>query len=202
MSRFHDHQKTRAHVKARTFEAFPKTYGIVHPAEQWASERGIRLLADARAGEGARRRVLRGGRLGAAAVVRGERAARRALRRRAARGRVGRPLVVADHQRRAPRDARARRHLRPLRLRDLRRAGAGRARRAPARGAGADGRPGRARRLHAGARAPAAASSPTSRSCGSATRSSASSPAAPTAWPTASCSATRCPRTARRRSST
>jgi len=41
-SRFHDHQKTRAHVKARTFEAFPKTYGIVHPAEQWSSERGIR----------------------------------------------------------------------------------------------------------------------------------------------------------------
>lgn len=42
VSRFHDHQKTRAHVKARTFEAFPKTYGIVHPAEQWSSERGIR----------------------------------------------------------------------------------------------------------------------------------------------------------------
>ena len=78
-------------------------------------------LADARAGAGARRGVLRGGRLGAAAVVRGERAARRALRRRAARGRVGRALVVADHQRRAPRDARARGHLRPLRVRDLRR---------------------------------------------------------------------------------
>ncbi len=43
VSRFHAHQKTRAHVKARTFEAFPKTYGIVHPAEQWASERGLRL---------------------------------------------------------------------------------------------------------------------------------------------------------------
>ncbi|RDI76148.1 FAD dependent oxidoreductase [Gaiella occulta] len=42
IARFHDHQKTRAHVKARTFEAFPKTYGIVHPAEQWSSERGIR----------------------------------------------------------------------------------------------------------------------------------------------------------------
>ena len=42
ISRFHDHQKTRAHIKARTFEAFPKTYGIVHPSEQWASERGIR----------------------------------------------------------------------------------------------------------------------------------------------------------------
>jgi len=43
ISRFHDHQKTRAHVKARTFEAFPKTYGIVHPSEQWASERNLRL---------------------------------------------------------------------------------------------------------------------------------------------------------------
>jgi glycine cleavage system aminomethyltransferase T/glycine/D-amino acid oxidase-like deaminating enzyme len=42
VARFHDHQKTRAHVKARAFEAFPKTYGIVHPAEQWAGERGIR----------------------------------------------------------------------------------------------------------------------------------------------------------------
>jgi glycine cleavage system aminomethyltransferase T/glycine/D-amino acid oxidase-like deaminating enzyme len=43
VSRFHAHQKTRAHVKARTFEAFPKTYGIVHPAEQWASDRNLRL---------------------------------------------------------------------------------------------------------------------------------------------------------------
>jgi glycine cleavage system aminomethyltransferase T/glycine/D-amino acid oxidase-like deaminating enzyme len=43
VSRFHAHQKTRAHVKARTFEAFPKTYGIVHPAEQWSSDRNLRL---------------------------------------------------------------------------------------------------------------------------------------------------------------
>jgi glycine cleavage system aminomethyltransferase T/glycine/D-amino acid oxidase-like deaminating enzyme len=42
-SRFHPHQKTRAHVKARTTEAFPKTYGIIHPAEQWASDRNLRL---------------------------------------------------------------------------------------------------------------------------------------------------------------
>jgi glycine cleavage system aminomethyltransferase T/glycine/D-amino acid oxidase-like deaminating enzyme len=42
-SRFHEHQKTRGHVKARTGEAFPKTYGIVHPAEQWASDRDLRL---------------------------------------------------------------------------------------------------------------------------------------------------------------
>jgi glycine cleavage system aminomethyltransferase T len=43
VARFHDHQKTRAHVRARTTEAFPKTYGIIHPAEQWASDRNIRL---------------------------------------------------------------------------------------------------------------------------------------------------------------
>ncbi len=43
ISRFHAHQKTRRHVRARTFEAFPKTYGIVHPAEQWSSDRGLRI---------------------------------------------------------------------------------------------------------------------------------------------------------------
>src|SRR4249919_4323680 len=43
VARFHDHQKTRAHVKARTTEAFPKTYGIIHPAEQWSSDRDLRL---------------------------------------------------------------------------------------------------------------------------------------------------------------
>ena len=43
IARFYPHQRTRAHVKARTVEAFNKTYGIVHPGEQWASERGKRL---------------------------------------------------------------------------------------------------------------------------------------------------------------
>src|SRR6187551_1944579 len=43
VARFHDHQKTRSHVKARTTEAFPKTYGIIHPSEQWASDRNLRL---------------------------------------------------------------------------------------------------------------------------------------------------------------
>jgi glycine cleavage system aminomethyltransferase T len=42
-SRFHEHQKTRSHIKARTGEAFPKTYGIIHPAEQWASDRDLRI---------------------------------------------------------------------------------------------------------------------------------------------------------------
>ena len=43
VARFHEHQKTRTHVKARTGEAFNKTYGIVHPSEQWASNRDVRL---------------------------------------------------------------------------------------------------------------------------------------------------------------
>jgi glycine cleavage system aminomethyltransferase T len=42
-ARFWEHQKTAAHVKARTSEAFNKTYGIVHPLEQWASNREVRL---------------------------------------------------------------------------------------------------------------------------------------------------------------
>ncbi|MGC3021841.1 GcvT family protein [Brevibacterium sp. FAM 24630] len=42
IARFHSHQRTRAHVRARTSEAFNKTYGIVHPGEQWSSDRNIR----------------------------------------------------------------------------------------------------------------------------------------------------------------
>jgi glycine cleavage system aminomethyltransferase T/glycine/D-amino acid oxidase-like deaminating enzyme len=43
IARFHEHQKTRAHVRARAAEGFNKTYGIVHPSEQWGSNRGVRL---------------------------------------------------------------------------------------------------------------------------------------------------------------
>src|SRR5438876_927589 len=43
IARFHEHQKTRAHVRARAAEGFNKTYGIVHPSEQWATNRNIRL---------------------------------------------------------------------------------------------------------------------------------------------------------------
>jgi len=42
ISRFHAHQKTRQHTKRRADEAFPKTYGIVHPAEQYLSDRPLR----------------------------------------------------------------------------------------------------------------------------------------------------------------
>ncbi len=43
VSRFHEHHRTSAHINARTSEAFNKTYGIVHPSEQWASDRDVRL---------------------------------------------------------------------------------------------------------------------------------------------------------------
>ncbi len=43
IARFYPHQRTRAHIRARTGEAFNKTYGIVHPGEQWESDRRSRL---------------------------------------------------------------------------------------------------------------------------------------------------------------
>jgi glycine cleavage system aminomethyltransferase T/glycine/D-amino acid oxidase-like deaminating enzyme len=43
IARFWEHQKTRAHIRARTSEGFNKTYGIIHPSEQWASNRDVRL---------------------------------------------------------------------------------------------------------------------------------------------------------------
>jgi len=43
VARFYPHQRTRAHVRARTGEGFNKTYGIVHPGEQWTSDRDVRL---------------------------------------------------------------------------------------------------------------------------------------------------------------
>ena len=43
IARFYDHQKTKAHINGRTAEGFNKTYGIVHPREQWESNRRVRL---------------------------------------------------------------------------------------------------------------------------------------------------------------
>jgi glycine cleavage system aminomethyltransferase T/glycine/D-amino acid oxidase-like deaminating enzyme len=45
IARFSDQQKTAAHVEARAAEWFPKFYGIVHPGEQWATDRDVRLGA-------------------------------------------------------------------------------------------------------------------------------------------------------------
>ena len=76
-------------------------------------------LAHERRAEEAGRGVLRGRRLGAAAVVRVQRRPARGVRRRrdAARARVGLALVEPDHQRRAPAHARGGRRDRPDRVR-------------------------------------------------------------------------------------
>ncbi len=42
ISRFYPHEKTEMHIEARCAEHFNKTYGIVHPREQWASRRDMR----------------------------------------------------------------------------------------------------------------------------------------------------------------
>jgi glycine cleavage system aminomethyltransferase T/glycine/D-amino acid oxidase-like deaminating enzyme len=43
IARTYPHQRTKTHVKARASEGFNKMYGIVHPAEQWESDRKVRL---------------------------------------------------------------------------------------------------------------------------------------------------------------
>lgn len=42
IARFYDYARTEHHVVARCAEHFNKTYGIVHPREQWESERDLR----------------------------------------------------------------------------------------------------------------------------------------------------------------
>ena len=153
IARFYPCQKTRANVRARAAEGFNKTYGIVHPGEQWGSNRGVRLPPFHAREEALGAVFFETAGLGAAVLVRVERAARRAVRAQRPRGRVGRPLVVADHQRRAPRDARARGDVRPVGLLHLRHRRRGRAGHGPAGRDAADGRAGRPRRLHAAAHA-------------------------------------------------
>ena len=43
IARFYDAQKTRRHVAARASEGFNKIYGVVHPMEQWESDRPVRV---------------------------------------------------------------------------------------------------------------------------------------------------------------
>ena len=42
IARFYPHENEREHVRARASEAFIKTYGIIHPSEQYESDRGVR----------------------------------------------------------------------------------------------------------------------------------------------------------------
>ena len=41
VTRFYPHERTGRHIRRRCREHFNKTYGIVHPREQWASGRGM-----------------------------------------------------------------------------------------------------------------------------------------------------------------
>ncbi len=122
IARFYEHEKTEHHIYARCGEHFNKTYGIVHPREQWASQRGLRrspfyareealgaVFFDARGWE---RPQWYESNADLMARYPGQ------CEPRAAR--VGRPLVVTDHQRRAPAHARARRDGRPDRLQRVR----------------------------------------------------------------------------------
>ena len=43
IARAYPHQKTREHICARANEGFNKMYGIVHPSEQWESDRRVKL---------------------------------------------------------------------------------------------------------------------------------------------------------------
>ncbi len=43
VARFYPVQRTARHIAARTAEGYNKTYGIVHPMEQWASNRNVRI---------------------------------------------------------------------------------------------------------------------------------------------------------------
>jgi glycine cleavage system aminomethyltransferase T/glycine/D-amino acid oxidase-like deaminating enzyme len=43
ISRFYPYARTKSHVWARASEGFNKTYGVVHPMEQWESSRNVRL---------------------------------------------------------------------------------------------------------------------------------------------------------------
>ena len=121
VARFHEHQKSVAHVKARAPRALQQDLRDRPPGRAVGVEPRRAAVALLRARARPRRRVLRDRRLGAPALVRVERRARRGVRRGGTRGRVGLALVVADHQRRAPGDARPRGDVRPHGLLRVRR---------------------------------------------------------------------------------
>ena len=151
VSRFYPSSRTTGFARARAAESFNKMYGIVHPAEQYESERPLRtgpLYERARELGAVFRETARWERphwyasnepLLATYAGRLDGPARR----------MGLPLVVADHQRRAPGDARRGRPGRPVRVHHPRRHRPGGAGRAAAHRGRPARRAGRADRLHA-----------------------------------------------------
>lgn len=43
IARFYEYARSNTHIHARTSEGYNKTYGIVHPQEQWESSRDVRI---------------------------------------------------------------------------------------------------------------------------------------------------------------
>ncbi len=69
IARAYPHQKTTAHIRARASEGFNKMYGIVHPFRAVGIGPARQAAPVLRAPAGAQGRLLRGGGLGAAAMV-------------------------------------------------------------------------------------------------------------------------------------
>ncbi len=147
IARFYEQERNDEHIWSRAEEHFNKTYGIVHPAEQWEHRRNLQVsplfsrqealdafFFQARTWE-------RPQWYGANADL-VERYGSPSARR------MGQPLVEPDHRRRAPQPARERRNGRPLGVPDLPavRAGRRRVRRLPV---GQQDRPGRSGDVHA-----------------------------------------------------
>ena len=70
IARFYGQERNDEHIWARAEEHFNKTYGIVHPAEQWEHRRNLQVSPLFSPPGGARRVLLPGPHVGAAAVVR------------------------------------------------------------------------------------------------------------------------------------
>ena len=202
ITRFYRYARNDHHVRARCAEHFNKTYGIVHPREQWASERNIRCAPYHARTEALGAVYFQAGGWerphwyeSNAPLVEHYGIADRPHEWDA---RWWSPIMNAEHL--ALRETR--RHDRPRAVRDLRHQRPGRARLPPAPHGQQLQRRGRPFDLHAAARRATAASAPTSRSCASPTTRSAWSPARSTAHATSTGSARISPTTARSRSST
>ena len=203
-ARFWEQQKTSTHVKARTAEGFNKTYGIVHPLEQWASNRDVRLSPYHQ-----REQELGAVFFEAAGWERPQWYESNAPLLEEYGDRVGPPRGRVGQR------AGGRRSSTPSTSRCATERGSSTCRRSRSSTSRGQGRstlcrpcrcarstwPSEGSSTRRGSPR-AVASSPTSRSCGSATSTSASSRAERTAWPTTSGSATISPRTAPRSSRT
>ena len=163
IARFHPHQLRREHTRLRTTESFIKTYGIIHPSEQYESDRAQRKspMYESQEKLGAMFFETAGWerpfwyesnaglleKYGDAVMP----------REHEWDSRWWSPIINAEHLR----DARGRRRDRPVGVPDPRHRGSGRARHRAAHLRRAVRRRGRQGHLHAGARRRRAASSPT-----------------------------------------